>query len=325
MAAMSAIDADSIGTVYVTADHLARLEHRISGLSLHPHQPRTSVLSGRNAARVRGRGLDFAELRGYVVGDDIRTVDWKASLRSGRPTVRAYTEERDRPLLLIVDQRMAMFFGSRRALKSVIAAELSALGAWLAFHAGDRVGAIVFDDQTRHFLRPLRSRAQLQQLFNTIERLNRALHAENTVPADYAQLNRALEAALNVAGHDHLVWILSDFAGADERTLQLLRELRAHNDVVGTLIADPLAEHLPRNGRLVVTGGELQIEMDLGRNSVREPLAALFTDHLQRVAELLRRSGIPLLLFDTEQETLAQLRHQLGRSAPAALRRGGAA
>jgi uncharacterized protein (DUF58 family) len=317
-------DADSIGTVYVTADHLARLEHRIAGLSLHARQPHTSVLSGRHAARVRGRGLDFAELRGYVAGDDIRTIDWKASLRSGRATVRSYTEERDRPLLTIVDQRMAMFFGSRRAFKSVIAAELCALAAWMAFHAGDRVGAIVFDDTQRHFLRPLRSRTQMQLLFNLTARLNTALHAENLVPAGHTQLNSALEAALNVAGHDHLVLILSDFAGADERSLQLLRELRAHNDVVGALIVDPLAERLPTDGRLVVSGGELQIEMDFGRSTMREPMAALFADHLRHVAELLRRSGIPLLLFDTEQETVAQLRHQLGHIAPAAVR-GGAA
>jgi uncharacterized protein (DUF58 family) len=314
-------DKSTIGSVYVSADHLARLEHRSGGLSLLAYQPRTSVLSGRHAARVRGRGLDFAELRGYVPGDDIRTVDWKASQRSGRTVVRAYTEERDRPLLLLVDQRMAMFFGSRRALKSVIAAELAALGAWIAFRGGDRIGAVVFGDVGLNFLRPLRSRTHLQRLFNNLAMANNALRADYPTPPNYPQLNRALEAALNLATHDHLVWIIGDFSVADERTLQLLRELRGHNDVVGTLISDPLFEQLPQGGRLVVSGGELQIEMDLGRQAVREPLTALFTEHLRHVAELLHRSGIPLLSFDTEQDTVAQLRHQLGRLVA---QRGGA-
>lgn len=307
--------AGMIGTVYVDADHLARFEHRAQGLSLHSHQPRTSVLAGRHAARVRGRGLDFAELRNYIAGDDIRTLDWKASLRAGRPLVRAYTEERDRPLLLIVDQRMAMFFGSRRAMKSVIAAELAALCAWIALHGGDRIGAIVFGDDARQVIRPLRSRAQLQRIFSIVATLNGELHAEHPSRDDHSQLNRALEAALNLAGHDHLIAVFSDFAGSDARTLQLLRELRAHNDVVGALIFDPLVRELPPGGRLVASGGELQIEIDLGRQSVREPLSALFETHLRQVAELLRRSGIPLLAFDTEQSSVDQLRHQLGRFA----------
>lgn len=306
----------TLGTVYVTADHLARLQSRSAGLSLQQRQPHTSILSGRHAARVRGRGLDFAELRAYLPGDDIRALDWKASLRAGRPLLRAYTEERDRPLLCIVDQRMAMFFGSRRAMKSVIAAELAALCMWIALRGGDRVGAIVFDDADNRCLRPLRNRTQQQAICNALATANRALHADRDVSPGYDQLNRALEAALNVAGHDHLIGVFSDFSGADARTLQLLRELRVHNDLVGALIYDPLVRELPDGGRLVVGEGELQIEMDFGRRTVREPLSALFEQHLRDVAELLRRSGIPLLAFDTAQQAADQLRHQLGRFAP---------
>lgn len=304
--------AASIGTVYVTTPYLARFEFRTRGLSLRTRQPHRSILAGRHASRVRGRGLDFAEIRAYLPGDDIRSVDWKASLRSGDLLVRTYTEERDHPMLFVVDQRMAMFFGSRRALKSVVAAELCALGAWIAFRGGDRVGAVVFNDSECHNIRPLRSRARLQQIFESVARLNNTLHAESPARANYAQLNRALEGALHLATHDHLVCVISDFVGADERTLQLLRELRAHNDVLGALVFDPLGQRLPAGGRLVATEGELQIEIDFGKRAVREPMAELFAQHLQRSADLLRRSGAPLLALNTEQDTLAQLRRQLG-------------
>jgi len=309
---MDAPPVSSIGSVYVTADYLARFEYRTRHLSLRPRQPHSSVLSGRNASRVRGRGLDFAELRNYLPGDDIRALDWKATLRSGRPLVRTYNEEHDRPMLFVVDQRMAMFFGSKRALKSVVAAEVCALGAWTAFNGGDRVGAVLFNDKESHALRPLRSRAQLQRLFENLAEMNNALRAESPARANYAQLNRALEGALNLAGHDHLVCVISDFVGADNDTLRLLRELRAHNDVLGALIFDPLGYNLPPEGRVVASEGELQIELDFGRSRVRDPLARLFEQHLRDAATLLRRSGAPLLMLDTSQDTLTQLRHQLG-------------
>ena len=91
-------------------------------------------------------GLNFDELRRYQPGDDLRHLDWRASLRTGKPVVRTFTEERDRPALILVDQRMSMFFGSQRSFKSAIAAELGALAAWMVFNAGDRVGGLVFND-----------------------------------------------------------------------------------------------------------------------------------------------------------------------------------
>ncbi|MGD8898369.1 MAG: DUF58 domain-containing protein, partial [Acidobacteriota bacterium] len=102
------------------------LEYRAEGYSFLPRQPVHSVLAGRHASRMRGRGLNFEEIRGYLPGDDIRTIDWKVTARTREPHVRVYTEERDRPALLLVDQRQSMFFGSRRAMKSVVAAEVAA-------------------------------------------------------------------------------------------------------------------------------------------------------------------------------------------------------
>src|SRR5262245_45648567 len=194
-----------VGTVYVTVEHLARLEHRARGLAFLPRQPRASVLAGRHGSRMRGRGLDFEEIRAYLPGDDLRTMDWKVTLRTGKPSVRAYTEERDRPAVFVVDQRMSMFFGSVRAMKSVVAAELAALGAWMVFGAGDRVGAVVFDDQRIEHVRPLRSRTRVQAMLGTIATMNRALRADSAVQPNDGQLDAALETVLRTTPHDHLV------------------------------------------------------------------------------------------------------------------------
>ena len=112
----------SDSTIYADLEQLVRLEHRARGFSLLPRQPIHSILAGRHASRLRGRGLNFEEIRGYLPGDDVRPMDWKVTARMREPHVRVYTEERDRPVLFLVDQRASMFFGSRRAMKSVAAA-----------------------------------------------------------------------------------------------------------------------------------------------------------------------------------------------------------
>ena len=133
--------------VYVDLEHLIALEQRGRKVSLLPRQPVHSLLSGRYASRMRGRGLNFEEIRDYRTGDDVRSIDWKVTARLQSPHVRVFNEERDRQGLLIVDQRLSMFFGSRRAMKSVTAAEIAAVVAWRILNVGDRVGGIVFNDQ----------------------------------------------------------------------------------------------------------------------------------------------------------------------------------
>jgi hypothetical protein len=125
-------------------------------------------------------------------------------------------------------------------------------------------------------------------------------------------LNEALQEVLRIAVHDCLVCVISDFAGADEDTLRLLRELAIHNDVIGALVFDPLAQKLSARGQVVVSQGELQIELDLAAGTVHEPLSAFFSTRLANVAELLRRTGAPLLAFDTAEDTLRQLSRELG-------------
>ncbi|MEK1941612.1 MAG: DUF58 domain-containing protein [Pseudomonas sp.] len=306
-----ALDVD--GLVYTGLAELMALEFKARGLSFAARQPLASILAGAHASRLRGRGLNFEELRRYQPGDDLRHLDWRASLRTGKPFIRSYSEERDRPALIVVDQRMAMFFGSARGFKSVTAAELGALAAWMAFQAGDRVGGLVFNDQRIDAIAPLRSRARIQQLCASIARQNQALHVGNPDAEGETQLDLVLHRCLGVAKHDHLLCIVSDFAGAGPRTLQLLRELSAHNDVVAMQVFDPLALKLPDSGRVRVTQGQLQVDVAVGRQQVRKPLSDFLTGRLHDVATLLRRSQVPLMLFSSGEESLPQLRRELGR------------
>src|SRR5210317_654341 len=122
--------------IYVQMDGLVRLQHKASGFSFLPRQPVHSILSGRHSSKLRGRGLNFEELRDYLPGDDTRNIDWKVTARTRTPYVRVFTEEKDRSVWLLIDQRISMFFGSQQRMKSVVAAEAAAAAAWRVLSQG---------------------------------------------------------------------------------------------------------------------------------------------------------------------------------------------
>ena len=301
------------GCVYVSLAQLMALQFQVRDLSFVARQPQGSILAGNHASRLRGRGLNFDELRRYQPGDDLRHLDWRASLRTGKPVVRTFTEERDRPALIVVDQRMSMFFGSVRSFKSAMAAELGALAAWMVFNAGDRVGGLVFNDQRIDSVAPLRSRKRVEALCSRIVQQNAALTASNPDHEGEGQLDKVLQQCLAVAGHDHLICLVSDFAGAGPRTLQLMQQLSAHNDVIALQVYDPLALNVPSRGQLRVTQGQLQVELAVNQRQVRQPLGDFLGGRLKDVANLLRRSQVPLLMISTALPAADQLRSELGK------------
>jgi uncharacterized protein (DUF58 family) len=261
---------------------------------------------------MRGRGLNFEEIRAYLPGDDIRTIDWKVTARTREPHVRVYTEERDRPALLLVDQRQSMFFGSRRAMKSVVAAEIAALGAWRVFGQGDRVGALVFDDGGVEEIRPHRSRRTVLRILDTVVRKNHALRAETTTPRNPGVLNEALKAAERLCPHDFVVALVSDFDGLDDETETRVTRLAHHNDVIALPVWDPLTGSVPPGGQVVVSEGELQVEMDLGTEPVRQRLLELADKRLGRVLAWSRERGVPVMPLTTAEDVPEQVRRLLG-------------
>ncbi|MGY3614506.1 DUF58 domain-containing protein [Bradyrhizobium sp. USDA 10063] len=298
--------------VYVDLEDLLALEYRGRKVSFLPRQPLHSLLSGRFASRMRGRGLNFEEIRHYRSGDDVRSIDWKVTARLQQPHVRVFNEERDRQALLVVDQRLSMFFGSRRALKSVTAAEAAAIAAWRVLGVGDRVGAVVFNDRDLVEVRARRSRATVLQILTGIVAQNQALGVGRGIAAAPAMLNTALESAQRRSPHDAAVIIISDFDGANKATRSMVGAMARHNDVVALLVHDPLQSDLPPSARMTVTDGELQIQLEVGRESVRKSIQQASQERLKTVFAWTRELGIPVLPLSAAEQTAPQLRRLLG-------------
>ena len=297
--------------VTIALEALIQLKADARGFSFLPRQPVTSLLAGRHASRLRGRGLAFEELRHYNQGDDVRTIDWRATARLRSPHVRVYSEERERPVLLVVDQRRPMFFGSRRAMKSVVAAEVAALGAWRALRSGDRVGGIVFNEAEVVDLRPHRSQTQVLRLLHEVVRLNHALAAKESASGGVT-LNHALEAALRRATHDHLVVLISDFDGANEETQRLATLIAAHNDMLAVAIYDPLGASLrPQPGMIVDVGSE-RMALPLESN-FPAAFRRAFAKRLDEWTEIFRALQVPVLPLSTAEPPADQLRSLFGQ------------
>ncbi len=298
-------------SVYTNLQALSRLRYRSAGFSYLPRQPVGSLLSGRKRSRLRGRGLDFDELRHYRPGDDIRNMDWRVTNRTGKPHVRVYSEERDRPVVIVVDQRLAMFFGSQRNMKSVTAAELAALTAWRVLATGDRVGALLFNDSRAIQVPPGRSQRSTLGWLGELVTMNRALSVDSGEKSNPDALNHALQQVERSLGHDSLVLVISDFGGWSNATLDALERMRRHNDVVCALIFDPLERDIRDASELVVSDGYYQLQIAPQEQDLGDKFAHHFRSTLDRVQAELKRHDIPVLLLDTVASVEDQVREQL--------------
>jgi uncharacterized protein (DUF58 family) len=298
--------------VYVQLDDLVRLQHKASGFSFLPRQPVHSILSGRHTSKLRGRGLNFEELRDYLPGDDTRNIDWKVTARTGTPYVRVYTEEKDRSVWLLIDQRVHMFFGSQQRMKSVVAAEVGAISAWRVLSVGDRVGALVFNDHEVSVIPPHRSRERVMQILKQVTEKNQSLSAGSDLKPDPDKLNEVLKQAGILARHDCLVCLITDADGINADTRKHITRLAEHNDVLTAFIYDPLEKDMPAAGRLRFSDGEGQLEADTSNKNLRSAFQNDFEQKLERIQTSSRKFAMPVLPLDTVTPVEDQLRDAFG-------------
>ena len=299
--------------VYIELEDVIRLQHKASGFHFLPRQPLQSLLAGRHASRLRGRGLDFEELRLYQKGDDTRTIDWKVSNRARKAYVRVYGEEKERQVMFVVDQRLSMFFGSKKSFKSVTAVEALTLGAWKVLDSGDRVGGIIFNDCESREFKAQRSRQATMAMLSEAVKLNHQLGVDQGIIESPGMLNSSLEKLLHKPRHNNLIIIISDFHGMDEKTYHHVRALSRHNDVVLTLVYDELAKEFPENHFPIrVSDGVDQVELDLSQAKLRKSIPDLLQGRLKSLGDSLGKFDVPILPINTHEDVAEQLRKILG-------------
>ncbi len=296
--------------IRVSLGELIEMRHRVGEVQLFSTPARRSPLIGLHHSKLRGRGVDFDQVRAYQAGDDVRTIDWRVTARTQEPHTKLFHEERERPVFVVIEQSSRLFFGSALCLKSVLAAQAAALFGWAALNHNDRIGGLVFSDQEHHEIKPRRSKQSLLQLLNVLVRSNQQLGcSDGRAPRETFSL--ALRRAREVLRPGSLVVILCDERALNDTAEQQLSLLARHTDLILLPLNDPLDHALPSAGLLRFVEGEAELELDTQdehlRNSYRE-LAEARRSRWQRLAQKL---GVPLLPLSTRFELVEQLRDQL--------------
>ncbi|MDH3994188.1 MAG: DUF58 domain-containing protein [Gammaproteobacteria bacterium] len=298
---------------YVDLNELIALRFPARQLQLRRRKRALNVLAGPNKSNFRGRGIDFEEVRSYQPGDDIRGIDWRVTARTGSPHTKLFREERERPLLLAVDQRSGMFFGSSHCFKSVLAAQLASLIAWSGLDGGERVGGLVFNGTEHREIRPRRSRKTVLALLSHMADYNRNL------PLDAASPSGSFAAMLTnlrrIVRPGSSLFIVSDFRGAgDEHAREHLFQLAQHSEITAIACNDPLEAELPRAGRYAVTDGSQRSELNTADKSLRDTYQQHALEQRELLSTDLRRLGIPLLQGTTDGAPFSLLQQFYGDS-----------
>ena len=301
--------------IYADLNELRRLKYAAKGFSFTPNQPANSALSGKNVSKLRGRGLNFEELRHYRPGDDIRAMDWKVTQRTGKPHIKVFTEERERNVYLAIDQRMTMFFGSSNKMKSVIAAELAALIAWQISDSGDRIGAVIYNDQQTKVIPAKRGKQHVVTLLSEVLKKNHELSIDKSAQVnanDSESFNKMLATLNKVSSHNGLIILIGDGHGFNDKSTDFIKQLRQHNEVIACHVFDPLEQTLPEMSQMIVSDGVQQIQFSSDNKHVQKSYQDEITRQLESYVNAAKKYRIPLIEIDTITPVEQQLRKALG-------------
>lgn len=293
---------------FINLQQLLDQRHVAKNLELD-YSSRTRLgMSGTHISKVRGRGVDFEEFRVYQPGDDVRSIDWRVTARIGRPYVKVFREERERPVIIGVDQSHNMYFGSQVAFKSVVAAEAAAIICWTTVDNGDRVGGVVFNDERQELIKPKRSKRSALRFLNATAEMNQELvHVHRETGGSGACLLHALEQIYRITKPGSNVYVISDFLAWDEACARYVQQLALHNSTTCVLIYDALEENLPRPGVYSITDGSARSSIDTHTRTARETYHHEFDARILSLREQLSLMQVPLITVRTDQVVMDQL------------------
>ena len=297
--------------LYVNRQMLLDLGPQARLMANPPGQIPPGALSGERASRQQGRGLNFDSLRRYQPGDDIRMIDWQTTARLRTPWVRQYNEERERPVFLLVDQRLDMHFATRGQTKASAAAKTAALLAWRSHHDGDRLGSLVFNDTTLALQPCSAPRRTLPALLDNLTHYNQLLAQQYPHEPERTQtLAQALQRAASAIPRGAWVAILSDFHDLDAPAQAMLAHLRRRCEVSAFVLFDDLHLRLPRSGTLAACYGGRSASVTL-TSALSADIRQHIIGRLARQQQQLNQLGIRVNHLTVTQDLLRQLQKGL--------------
>lgn len=287
--------------VSVSLKTLMQLARYAPGVKQRNAAPK-ALQSGGLVSRFKGRGMEFDETRLYLPGDDIRSIDWRVTARTGKPHTKLFREERERPVFIAIDLRPAMQFATRGVFKAVQAVKLAALLAWAAQQNGDRIGGQVFSAGQCRELKPHAGRAAVLHLFKAL------LHPQSSASEQTPSFAHVLQRLTQHVRPGSRVHIISDFRGLDAQGEQHLATLARHCDVLLLLVYDPLESRLPERGRYRFADERSEMEIDAGDRQSALQYQQRFQRHAAHLESLAKKMRMTFLQCGTVDDPVKVLR-----------------
>lgn len=269
-----------------------KIEIKTRGLS-------KQLFSGEYHSAFKGRGMSFSEVRAYNFGDDVRSIDWNVTARTGIPYVKVFEEERELTVMLLVDVSQSSFFGTRSQLKQGVFTEISAVLAFSAIQNNDKVGVIFFSDQIEMFIPPKKGRQHILRIIR--ELIDFHPKGKST------DLGMALEFFNNLVKKRSICFILSDFMTANyERALQVVSK---RHDLIGVHIYDPTEQQLPRVGLLNARDPETgqQAWLDTNSKFIRDLYLRRHNQALESFRSTFYRCGVDTITLEVGDDYVKAL------------------
>lgn len=257
------------------------------------------VFAGEYETAFRGRGIEFEEVREYIPGDDIRSIDWNVSARMGRPFIKVYREEREQTLMLLVDASASGNFGSVKKPKRDVVGEIAAVLAYAAVKSNDKVGLIIFTDRVERYIPPKKGRGHVWHVISEI--LSFKPEGKKT------DMREALNYFNRVARRRSICFVISDFFAEDYETS--LKFARFKHDVIALMINDALEKSFPKGAWMSfkdLETGSL-ISLDMGNRRTREAYLAARADDMNKKISQFRSMNLDLLTIQTNQDYIDPL------------------
>ncbi len=301
---------DHDASAYTSMERLIKLRHIANHARLSKRWPLIS-LQGSCTSRLRGRGLDFHEVRHYQAGDEIRHIDWRVTARKQKPHTKVFSADKEKPIFVACDQRHSLFFGSQFFLKSVVSSELAAIFSWSGYLNNEAVGGLVFSDEAMSVIRPKRTKNTLLSLLRTLNDHNNSLSAKKTI-VKTIRLETILNTLKQTVRHGSTIFLISDFMDFNDQTETQLMQLKRNYDVISYLVFDPLEMQAPKSGSYLIRCDDEELLLDTSNKTICKNYEHQFQSRINHITKTHQRCSIPLIkvsTFDGAEQFILTMNH----------------
>ena len=269
---------------------------KIEKIHIHTNYLVNDVFAGEYESAFKGRGMEFEEVREYTPGDEIRSIDWNVTARMGRPYVKEFREERELTVMLLIDVSSSGLFGTVKAFKNEVAAEVGAILAFAAVKSNDKVGLIIFTDTVERFIPPEKGRNHVWRVIKEV--VGFKPQKKNT------DIKMALEFLNRVLNRRAVCFLISDFISEGyEKTLRITSK---KHDLIAVTITDPRERELPRVGFIELEDAETgeTILIDTSDETLRKGFRQMSEEKIKKRNELFRSMGVDYIDIQTDRSLI---------------------